>query len=569
MKIATFNINNVNKRLANLLAWLRAARPDVVCLQELKATDREFPRAAIEKAGYRAVWRGQKSWNGVAILARDAEPVITRTELPGDPDDTQARYIEAAVRGVLIASLYAPNGNPQPGPKFTYKLAWTDRLLRHAAELYAADVPAVLAGDFNVVPTPRDIYPTRSYDSDALLQPETRARFARLLDQGWQDAVRVLHPDEAMYSYWSYLRNRWPRDAGLRLDCLLLSRQTAKRLVAAGVDREVRGKENASDHAPVWIELRDTALRPAPRGPAAGVKSRMRANVPKKVRAGTSLKPSRARRPLLVIDGDSFAHRAYHALPKNIRRDRGRPAGAILGFANLLLRLYREEQPRAVLVGWDTYEAPTYRHESFAAYQSGRAFDDDLLEQLAIIPKFVAACGFANAKRAGYEADDFLAAASAAEERRGGTVLVASGDRDTFQLASEKTTILYPIRGGGVERIGPAEVAARYGVEPKQVPDFIALRGDPSDKLPGAPGVGAQGAAALLRQYGSLGAILKAGRFAKQADDLRLFRSIATMDRKAPLPRLSSQTPAWAQAAELARKWQLRQLAERLEEMAG
>ena len=171
MKIATFNINNVNKRLANLLAWLRAARPDVVCLQELKATDREFPRAAIEKAGYRAVWRGQKSWNGVAILARDAEPVITRTELPGDPDDTQARYIEAAVRGVLIASLYAPNGNPQPGPKFTYKLAWTDRLLRHAAELYAADVPAVLAGDFNVVPTPRDIYPTRSYDSDALLQP--------------------------------------------------------------------------------------------------------------------------------------------------------------------------------------------------------------------------------------------------------------------------------------------------------------------------------------------------------------------------------------------------------------
>ena len=204
-----------------------------------------------------------------------------------------------------------------------------------------------------------------------------------------------------------------------------------------------------------------------------------------------------------------------------------------------------------------------------AAYQSGREFDDDLLEQLALIPKFVAACGFANAKRAGYEADDFLAAASAAEERRGGTVLVASGDRDTFQLASEKTTILYPIRGGGVERIGPAEVAARYGVEPKQVPDFIALRGDPSDKLPGAPGVGAQGAAALLRQYGSLGAILKAGRFAKQADDLRLFRSIATMDRKAPLPRLSSQTPAWAQAAELARKWQLRQLAERLEEMAG
>ena len=183
------------------------------------------------------------------------------------------------------------------------------------------------------------------------------------------------------------------------------------------------------------------------------------------------------------------------------------------------MRLYREEQPRAVLVGWDTYEAPTYRHEAFPAYQSGRAFDDDVIEQLAAIPEFVAACGFANAKRAGYEADDFLAAAVTAEERRGGRVLVASGDRDTFQLASEKTTILYPIRGGGVERIGPPEVRARYGVDPKQVPDFIALRGDPSDKLPGAPGVGAGSAAALLQQYGSLAAILKAGRFRKQGEE--------------------------------------------------
>ena len=565
MKVATFNINNVNKRLANLVAWLRTAKPDVVCLQELKAADREFPKAAIEKAGYGAVWRGQTSWNGVAILARGSEPIVTRSELPGDRGDKQARYIEAAVNGVLIASLYAPNGNPQPGPKFKYKLAWMDRLAAHAADLYAAGVPVVLAGDYNVVPTDRDIYPKNSYAKDALLQPEARVRFAHLLDQGWRDAIRSLNPDTPMYTYWSYLRNRWPRDAGLRLDFLLLSKDAAKRLVAAGVDRAVRGEENASDHAPAWVELRDAAT-------AARIRSRP---VVKPVSAVAkrniqSPKPSatRARRPLLVIDGDSFAHRAYHALPKNIRRKGDRPAGAILGFANLLLRLYREEQPRAVLVGWDTYEEPTYRHVAFAAYQSGREFDDDIIEQLSIIPKFVAACGFANAKKAGYEADDFLAAASAAEERRGGTALVASGDRDTFQLASERTTILYPIRGGGVERIGPAEVRQRYGVEPAQVPDFIALRGDPSDKLPGAPGVGANSAAALLRQYGSLAAILKAGRFAKQAEDLRLYRSIATMNRKAPLPRISDQKPTWKKAAALVRTWELKQLAGRLEELA-
>src|SRR5271154_7069833 len=192
MKIATFNINNINKRLHNLLAWLRTSKPEVVCLQELKTTDREFPKVAIEKAGYRAVWRGQKSWNGVAILARGSEPIVTRTDLPGDAGDVQARYIEAAVNGVLITSLYAPNGNPQPGPKFTYKLAWMDRLTAHAADLFAAGVPVVLAGDFNVVPTDRDIYPTKSYAKDALLQPATRARFAGLLKQGWIDAVRKL-----------------------------------------------------------------------------------------------------------------------------------------------------------------------------------------------------------------------------------------------------------------------------------------------------------------------------------------------------------------------------------------
>ncbi|MGN6749512.1 MAG: 5'-3' exonuclease [Xanthobacteraceae bacterium] len=287
-----------------------------------------------------------------------------------------------------------------------------------------------------------------------------------------------------------------------------------------------------------------------------------------RVKSQLKSRPGHARRPLLVIDGDSFAHRAYHALPKNIRRDRDRPAGAILGFANRLLQLYRTERPRAVLVGWDTLEAATYRHDAFAAYQSGREFDDDLIEQLALIPKFVAACGFANAKRAGYEADDFLAAAASSEERRGGAVLVASGDRDTFQLASARTTILYPVRAGEMARIGPMEVRERYGVEPHQVPDFIALRGDPSDKLPGAPGVGALGAAALLRRYGSLAAILKAGRFARIAEDLRLYRTIATMNKKAPLPSLARQKPTFAKAAALAGQWHLRQLAGRLEEMA-
>jgi DNA polymerase-1 len=288
----------------------------------------------------------------------------------------------------------------------------------------------------------------------------------------------------------------------------------------------------------------------------------------KSAKAKVDSRRTQSRRPLLVIDGDSFAHRAYHALPKNILRDGDHPAGAILGFANRLLQLYRTEQPRAVLVGWDTLEAPTYRHDAFAAYQSGREFDDDLVEQLTLIPKFVAACGFANAKRAGYEADDFLAAAASAEEQRGGSVVVASGDRDTFQLASARTTILYPVRAGEMARVGPEQVRERYGVEPNQVPDFIALRGDPSDKLPGAPGVGAQGAAALLRRYGSLAAILKAGRFARIADDLRLYRAIATMNRKAPLPSLTRQKPTFAKAAALARKWQLRQLTSRLEEMA-
>ena len=273
-------------------------------------------------------------------------------------------------------------------------------------------------------------------------------------------------------------------------------------------------------------------------------------------------------RPLLVIDGDSFAHRAFHGLPKTIRRRGDKGGGAIVGFANFLLRLYLGEEPRAVIVGWDTLDAPTYRHEAFADYQSGRQFDPELVDQLEVLPQLVAACGFANAKAPGYEADDFLAAAVAAEEARGGTAVVASGDRDTFQLASERTTILQPVRAGEMARIGAAEVRERYGVEPRQVPDFIALRGDPSDKLPGARGIGPKGAASLLRKYGSLEEALAQGRFPAQAEALRTYRRIATMNASAPLPALGDQTPTWAKAAALAQEWELTRLADRLAELA-
>jgi exodeoxyribonuclease-3 len=255
MKIATFNINNVKSRLPNLLRWLRAAKPDIVCLQELKCLDAEFPAQPIERAGYGAVWRGEKAWNGVAILARRVEPVLTRTALPGDRDDHEARYIEAAVNGILVASLYLPNGNPQPGPKFDYKLDWFRRLKLHARKLLKQDLPVVLAGDYNVAPTERDIYPTRSWDKDALIQPKSRAAFKSLVEQGWTDAIRTMHPSEPMFTFWHYKRNRWPRDAGLRLDHLLLSRALAPRLAKAGVDRKVRGEDGASDHAPAWIVL--------------------------------------------------------------------------------------------------------------------------------------------------------------------------------------------------------------------------------------------------------------------------------------------------------------------------
>ena len=273
------------------------------------------------------------------------------------------------------------------------------------------------------------------------------------------------------------------------------------------------------------------------------------------------------RRPLLVIDGDSFAHRAYHALPKTIRRRGNKGAGAILGFANFLLRLYETERPRAVLVGWDTLDAPTYRQLAFPNYQSGRQFDAELVDQLEVLPQFVTACGFAYAKARGYEADDFLASAVASERRRRGTAIVASGDRDAFQLASKSTTILQPMRAGEMARIGPAEVRERYGVEPKQVPDFIALRGDPSDKLPGAKGIGPKGAASLLNKYGTLEKALADSRLAGQAEQLRLYRSIATMDASAPLPSLGNQNQPGPRPPRSPVDWDLKRLADRLAEL--
>ncbi|RYB01939.1 exodeoxyribonuclease III [Lichenibacterium ramalinae] len=269
MRIATFNVNGINTRLPNLLQWLEAERPDVVCLQELKADQHAFPLAALEAAGYGAVWQGQRSWNGVAILARGATPVLTRRRLPGDPDDAQARYIEAAVDGVLVASLYLPNGNPRPGPKFDDKLAWFERLIAHAAELMAAGVPVVLAGDYNVVPTEADIYPGHREKENALLAGQSRSAFARLVDQGWTDALRQRHPEGRLWTFWAYLHQRWPNDKGMRLDHLLLSPNLAFRLTEADVSRDVRGKAGASDHAPAWLVLGPETRRRGARKPKA------------------------------------------------------------------------------------------------------------------------------------------------------------------------------------------------------------------------------------------------------------------------------------------------------------
>ena len=255
MKIATYNVNGINGRLPVLLQWLSEAVPDVACLQELKAPQEKFPEAAIREAGYRAIWQGQKSWNGVAILARGADPIERRRGLPGDPGDAESRYIEAAVNGLVIGCLYLPNGNPAPGPKFDYKLRWFERLAAHAAELIASGAPVVLAGDFNVMPTDLDVYKPERWLDDALFRPEVRHAYHALVAQGWTDSLRSLHPGERIYTFWDYFRNAYARDAGLRIDHLLLSPALAPQLKAAGVDRAVRGWEKTSDHAPTWIEL--------------------------------------------------------------------------------------------------------------------------------------------------------------------------------------------------------------------------------------------------------------------------------------------------------------------------
>ena len=263
MKIATFNVNGVKTRLPHLLRWLEREQPDVACLQELKALDEGFPAAEIRAAGYEPLWKGQRSWNGVAILARGGKPVEVRRALPGDDGDDQSRYLEAAVDGVIVGCLYLPNGNPQPGPKFAYKLAWFERLIAHAQSLVASEHPVILCGDYNVVPTDFDIYNPRSWRKDALLQPESRDCWQRLLAQGWTDAIRQLHPEEPVYTFWDYFRQHWQRNAGLRIDHLLLNQRLAPTLRSAGVDTWVRGEEKASDHAPAWVELDLAGLSPA------------------------------------------------------------------------------------------------------------------------------------------------------------------------------------------------------------------------------------------------------------------------------------------------------------------
>ena len=255
MKIATYNVNGVNGRLPVLLRWLEESKPDIACLQELKAPQEKFPEQAIRDAGYHAIWHGQKSWNGVAILSRISQPAEIRRVLPGDPEDSHSRYIEAEIGDLTTGCLYLPNGNPAPGPKFDYKLNWFRRLTTHAADLFASGKPVILTGDYNVMPTEIDVYKPESWVDDALFRPETRLAFKNLVSQGWTDAIRHLHPDEKIYTFWDYFRNAFARNAGLRIDHFLLTPQLAKRLKSAGVDRDVRGWEKSSDHAPVWIQL--------------------------------------------------------------------------------------------------------------------------------------------------------------------------------------------------------------------------------------------------------------------------------------------------------------------------
>jgi exodeoxyribonuclease-3 len=290
LKTATFNVNGIRSRLPHLLQWLAKASPDIVCLQELKALDSGFPIQEIRDAGYGAIWQGQRSWNGVAILAKGMDPLEHRRGLPGDASDEQSRYLEAAAHGIVVACLYLPNGNPRPGPKFDYKLAWFERLITRAKVLYECGHPALLAGDFNVVPTDFDIYNPRSWLKDALLQPESRECYRRLLEQGWVDAIRARHPDERIYTFWDYFRQHWPRNSGLRIDHILLNAELAPRLVDAGVDTWVRDLPHASDHAPAWVTL---DMSPAKKKAAARTK-RAAASTPK-VKAAAKAKPQAKR----------------------------------------------------------------------------------------------------------------------------------------------------------------------------------------------------------------------------------------------------------------------------------
>ena len=487
MKIATFNINNVRKRLPNLLAWLRAAKPDVVCLQELKATDARVSRPTrSRKAGYDAVWRGQKTWNGVAILARGSEPVVTRTELPGDPADTQSRYIEAAVNGVLIASLYAPNGNPQPGPKFDYKLAWMKRLdapcrRRSTRPACRSCSPATTTW---CRPT-RDIYPTKSYDDDALLQPQSRAAFRRLLAQGWIDAIRTLHPDAPMYTFWDYMRNRWERDAGLRLDHILLSAELAgaprrRRRRSRGARQAERqrsraGLGRAARRVPKPPQDRTTKRSARHRGQARKARS----------------PPAASRAP--ASHQRTSADRCWSstAIPSRIApitrcrrtilragRQAGRRHPRLCQFPAALLS---ERSSRAPCWSVGTRsKAPTYRHEQFPAYQSGREFDDALRRATRRAARARGRLRLRERQGGRLRGRRF--------PRRGGRRARRSAAAPCWSRAATATPSSspptrppssIPCAPARWRASTPAEVRARYGVDPQQVPDFIALRGDP------------------------------------------------------------------------------------------
>ncbi len=566
MKIATFNINNVNKRLANLLAWLREAKPDVVGLQELKAADAEFPAAAIEQAGYGAVWQRPE------ILERRRHPGARRRadRHPRRAAGRSGRHPGALHRGrrqrrhrhlALCAQRQSAAGAEV---RLQARLACGGSTPMRANCSTPAFRSCWRATTTWCRPTSISIRPSPTREN-ALLQPESRTLFRQLLEQGWVDAIRKLHPDAPMFTFWDYMRNRWPRDAGLRLDHLLLSKSAARRLVDAGVDRDVRGETGASDHAPAWVVLRDAA---ASRTSAPRKSSRQEGRRWPQDQGGRAQdhraqgRQAGAGAPAVAGDRRRFvrASRLSRAAEDHhaARRPAGRRDPRLCQHAAALLRGRAARAP--CWSAWDTLDVPTYRHKAFAAYQSGREFDRALLEQLDALPEFVDGLRLRQRQGGGLRGRRLSRLGG---RRRGAPQGHACWSRAATatpsSLRPSATTILYPVRAGEIARIGPAEVRARYGVEPRQVPDFIALRGDPSDRLPGVPGVGPQGAAGVLRTYGSLEAALEAGRFAALAERLRMFRSLATMDRKAPLPRLRDQRPTWTKAAALARDWRPRQ----------